>query len=296
MLDSILGQETRLFQPPLTISKPKTPKEHTLPQKSHSVDTHDRKPIEGALVREGIHRPIDPDKIGLPLTQRDDTVATGRDIAKSRESPHPQIPHVSPPPTDGHSSPHPPPSPANKRPIYTSTLNEPKLYGKGQAHDPLSDFLWLSIGPSSHAQLGDPSASEEQRIVSESPPAAEGNIYETAYHEEVERIRHNSESVTLFLTRRVKNTEKYKHDGNMKRGVDERHAHGATGWGKMLEAAKEKVGKGSAHEDKDHEGGEEEVRKGGGLKGMVEKMKEGKVHEQKSHVAEGTSTVNDEKQ
>ena len=288
LLDSILGQETRIVQPPLTMDRKSFNKEHLRPQKAHSVDSHDRKPIEQALAREGIHRPIDTEKINYHITQRDDTTSTGRNIAKPSPSPHPTSPHVaSPPPTDGSSSSsHPKSVPTSKPPIHTSTLNEHKLYGKGQAHDPLSDsFLFLSIGPSSNASPTDGNSPNGTPLVSESPPAAEGNIYEMAYHEEVERIRRNSRSTTLYLTRRVQNTEKYKSDGNMK-GIDERHEQGATGWGKMLQIARGKeengAGDGEAEEKREeaHNEKERKVQTEGGLKRFVEKMKhEGKIHD-----------------
>ena len=286
LLDSILGQETRIFQPPLTMDREPTNQEHPRAQKAHSVDSHDRKPIEGALAREGIHRPIDIEKINYHITQRDDTTSTGRGTAKPSSSPHPTSPHVtSLSPLDAASSPidiknHPP-----KKPIHTSTLNEHKLYGKGQAHDPLSDsFTYLSIGPSSASSSVGPGLDNSIPIISDSPPAAEGNIYEMAYHDEVERIRSNSRSATLYLTRRVKNTDKYKEDDNMK-GVDERHQLVATGWGKMLQLAKKRGEAGEGHEE-DHEQRKAanpikgEMKTEGALKRFVEKMKdEGKLHD-----------------
>ena len=288
LLESILGQQARIFQPPLTMDRNSSKQEPLRSQKAHSVDSHDRKPIEQALAREGVHRPIDTEKINYHITQRDDTTSTGREIAKPSPSPHPASPHVaSPPPADGSSSPfNAKPSPISKPPLHTSTLNEHKLYGKGQAHDPLSDsFLFLEIGPSSNASPTDGNSPNRTPTVSESPPAAEGNIYEMAYHEEVERIRRNSRSSTLYLTRRIKNTEKYKGDGNMK-GVDERHEQGATGWGKMLQIArgKQESGEGDEHakekKRKIHDEEEGTAKTEGGLKRFVEKMKhEGKLHE-----------------
>lgn len=294
MLDSILGQETRIFQPPLTMSRSPTTREHLRPRKSRSVDSYDRRPVEQALTREGVHRPIDIEKLKQPLTERDDIAATGRDVAKPSPSPHPEGPHISPPPShDGPSSPNKTRFAPPQQPHYTSTLNEAKIYGKGQAHDPLSDFLFLSIGPSSTVSSAEPNSPDGAPTVSESPSAAEGNIYEAAYHEEVERIRRNSEHATLYLTRRVKNTEKYKGDGNMK-GVDERHAYGATGWGKMLQLAKGKSKmkeeEGRADEDGNAEAGkrgradgeEDDVRTEGGLKRLVEKLKlDGLLHDEK---------------
>lgn len=57
-----------------------------------------------------------------------------------------------------------------------------------------------------------PAAIDDVPIVSESPSAAEENIYETAYREEVERIRSRSLQLhaptpKVYLTRRVENTD-----------------------------------------------------------------------------------------
>ena len=281
MLNSILGQEGRIFQPPLTMSRKATMEEQFRQHKSHSVDTHDRKPIEQALVREGVHRPIDFDKINYHPTERDDTAVSGRKAIKQSPSPHPQQPHVlSHPSTDGPSS----PSPTDARfrsasqPLHISSLDEHKLWGKGQAHDPLTDgFHFLAVGPSGASSPTDPMSPDGVPIVSESPHAAEGNIYEAAYHDEVERIRRNSESATLYLTRRVKNTEKYRGDNNM-RGADDKHHLRGTGWGKLLHMAK----KTNKDHQQDEDTGEvimgEAPKTEAGLKHLVEqKIQEGKL-------------------
>lgn len=104
---------------------------------------------------------------------------------------------------------------------------------RGHAHDPLEDHLYLFIGPS---QLTDTpkndsngqSTGETQEgivespgvvednidfdpvtmpVVSESPGAAEFDIYETAYRKEIDRIRQQflKPAPTVYLTRRVEN-------------------------------------------------------------------------------------------
>jgi hypothetical protein len=72
--------------------------------------------------------------------------------------------------------------------------------GKGQAHDPLDeDPLYLDVGPG-----GEDVHLEPSHVVSESPPATDANVYETAYREEVERIRQKQgKNATVYLTRRV---------------------------------------------------------------------------------------------
>jgi [calcium/calmodulin-dependent protein kinase] kinase len=64
-------------------------------------------------------------------------------------------------------------------------------------------------------QTGTPIDTDQVPIISESPGASEIDIYETAYREEIERIKRRSisrqDSVTtrLYLTRRVENKKKH---------------------------------------------------------------------------------------
>jgi calcium/calmodulin-dependent protein kinase kinase 2 len=216
ILESILGQETQIVQPPLPITKSAPLVVH----KSQSVDFHDRTPIEQALAREGVHRNINPQVFSQPTSGRADAAVLDRALSK----PVNPADHYAYSLKDQQSNPL-----ALSQPLHASTMNETRYYGKGQAHDPLEEFLFLSVGPSQDYQDTDPP------LVSESPPAAEGNIYEKAYHEEVERIRRSSRNTTLYLTRRVKNTQKYEDDDNM-RGIDERGA--SSGFAKWLEKAR----------------------------------------------------------
>jgi [calcium/calmodulin-dependent protein kinase] kinase len=105
---------------------------------------------------------------------------------------------------------------------------------RGHARDPLEEeFPYLFIGPSTYtgssqepdSSIGDPApifaepesattdeepeSAEPMQIVSESPGAAEFDIYETAYRQELERIEsdtHPGAGPKVYLTRRVQNT------------------------------------------------------------------------------------------
>ena len=85
--------------------------------------------------------------------------------------------------------------------------------GKGQAHDPLEDHLYLEIG------LG-PALGEEDDdhsvlvMVSESPSTADADIYAKAYKAEVERIKREGgkNGAVVYMTRRVE---------------EQRHGHGS---------------------------------------------------------------------
>ena len=238
-LDGILGRDARFVQPPLSMD----PHDHH-PHKTRSVDTDDRVPMERTLVMEGIHRNINPDEYSSFLPHRQDTTVAfskpphpQNDLKAGGESANPAISGV--PGTD-------PTSPTSRKrtlhakpSAHSSSLDE-NAHGKGQAHDPLSDHLFLSVGPGP-----DYDASTNPTLaVSESPGAAGMDIYETAYHSEVERLRRQQgKDATLFLTRRVRETEKYEEDDNIidgapKKGGGEKKG----GFGKLVEKVKKKEG------------------------------------------------------
>lgn len=85
-------------------------------------------------------------------------------------------------------------------PTTTSPLPIPSpASGKGQAHDPLHEApLYLRVG-SGHADHPD----SDSDSIAQSPAAAEFNIYDTAYRQEVARIKGVSESTLVYLNRRV---------------------------------------------------------------------------------------------
>lgn len=90
----------------------------------------------------------------------------------------------------------------------TSTSGPSTPIGKGHAHDPLEDTLFLNIG------TGEETATEDTFFVSESPSNVDINVYETAYEEEVQRIiaqrKDQHRSPTLYLTRRVEDIKRIR--------------------------------------------------------------------------------------
>ncbi|KAL8865339.1 MAG: hypothetical protein Q9174_006939, partial [Haloplaca sp. 1 TL-2023] len=103
----------------------------------------------------------------------------------------------------------------------------------GHAHNPLDDHLFLAVGPHGSEDPPDPPA------VSESPAAAETNIYETAYSEEIERIRSRSGTgTTLYLTRRVEEKTQFQNDKGLIGRDDEEAPKG--GLSKILGLVKKK--------------------------------------------------------
>jgi [calcium/calmodulin-dependent protein kinase] kinase len=82
--------------------------------------------------------------------------------------------------------------------------------GKGQAHDPLEDTLFLSIGTSSDAPAPEPG---DAPMVSESPGVVDINVYENAYEEEIRRIlaaKSTGRRPTLYLTKRVEDVARLR--------------------------------------------------------------------------------------
>lgn len=233
-MEGILGLGTRMVQAPLPISKP----ERASPlHKTKSVDTHDRKPIEAALVAEGVHRDIE--FMGFNnLPNRADSAVAFSPISpatptKNKLPSNPQSDNTSPtsPKRDLNAHPQDHRSSSGTQPW---PIEKPKDHGKGHAHDPLTDHLFLAVGPGGSDEIPDPPA------VSESPPAAEVNIYETAYHEEIQRIREKQgKQTTLYLTRRVEKKKEYLEDENML-GVDHNAPIAKSGFAKILDLARRK--------------------------------------------------------
>ncbi|KAL8863394.1 MAG: hypothetical protein Q9178_000075 [Gyalolechia marmorata] len=201
-MSEILGRDTRLVQPPLSMLRDEKPTLRGRP--ARSVDTADRKPLESVLVAEGIHRDIDLSNFEKAFSDKQNAV-----IAPSPDNKSPQA-------SSRHESLGSPTSPTPKRKLNAqpkehrakpSTTDD---HGKGHAHDPLQDHLFLAVGPYGSDEPPDPPA------VSESPAAAETNIYETAYSEEIERIRSKSGTgTTIYLTRRVEEKKQFQEDKNL---------------------------------------------------------------------------------
>jgi calcium/calmodulin-dependent protein kinase kinase 2 len=145
----------------------------------------DRVPIEGNLATKGILREI---KVS------DDLRAIGKDVNKVEVG-------FSQSPTSHDAK-----SKLTKLAITAggSEAASPRSEtGKGQAHDPLEDTLFLSIGTSSDAPAPEPG---DAPMVSESPGVVDINVYENAYEEEIRRIlaaKLTGRRPTLYLTKRV---------------------------------------------------------------------------------------------
>lgn len=234
-IDGILGRDARLVAPPLTIDTYQKSSVH----KSRSVDTHDRRNLEQALVSEGVHRGIDVNFEDSPPDRSDAAVTFSPATPSKRKSSN-----------QASSSDHNPASPTslrralNARPqehralpnAQTWPIAKPNDHGKGHAHDPLEDHRFVGIGTGADYQPSDPP------VVSESPPAAEMSIYEKAYREQVEHIRaKQGHSATLFLTRRVDKAPEFLEDQNLIRSQTENTDSGPrSGFAKLVNMARQR--------------------------------------------------------
>ena len=249
-MEAILGKDTRIVQPPLSMNRSeKRPVYH----KTRSVDTHDRRPLEQALAAEGVYKDMDMDSYDKSVLDREDTAVTYAPSTPTKRT-------STEDPTRSPTSPTNPKRSLNahpkdhRPPVHSATAPVAfDHHGKGQAHDPLSDHLYLALGP------GGSSAPPSPPAVSESPPAADIDIYETAYHLELERIRAaQGRSATLFLTRRVENKERYQNDGDLIKG----QADGSkpkSGFARVLEQARMKAAKGEMNSEAKGETSDDET-------------------------------------
>ena len=234
----ILGRDTRFVQPPLSMSSPEKQQIH---HRTRSVDTHDRRPLEQALVAEGVHRDADLTNYEKGILEREDTAVTySPKTPTKRPSDHDKDPSSSSPKTPSKRTLN--AHPQDHKPLHHAATAPVTHDGKGQAHDPLTDHLYLGLG------FGASSAPPSPPTVSESPPAVdEPNIYETAYHKELERLRaERGKSATLFLTRRVEGKEEYQNDEGLIKG-DVGGGGGSkakSGFARILDQARMKAAKG----------------------------------------------------
>ena len=226
-MHSILGDTdtTRFSEPPTAIQKTVLPLPG-LDHRSHSVNHYDRGHPEGALVADGVHKDhIAPDLDSFHPAQ------TAANEKKPSPSGRPTAISSPPPPsselleeTERQKSalaknegvpPVAEDTASSWTPVHHARTADDTGH-RGHAHDPLQDHLYLFVGPTTLAGPSPDSGrrgsfmpdEEDVPIVSESPGAADIDIYETAYSDEIERIKarareEQKEEPAVYLTRRV---------------------------------------------------------------------------------------------
>ena len=235
LFESILGRGSRIVQPPLSIKSP-TINLH----KTRSVDLDNRRAIERGLATEGIHHDIEISEDLRRLPERMDSCVLET---------HDLLPVVTPIPSatpkdqspsglelqKAESAAHHPQGGTKSTEIHHRTFSD----GKGHAHDPLTDSLYLDVGTG--IDDGDPS-DDGKHVISESPSAVEMNVYETAYQEEVERIlKARGKAATMYLTRRVEHKQELRDHENI---IDHSNHHAdsvGSGFSRLVARAQEKA-------------------------------------------------------
>ncbi|KAI9837525.1 MAG: hypothetical protein M1819_007176 [Sarea resinae] len=203
LLSGFLGRETRIVQPPLSISSP-DPRIGL--HKSKSMNLFDRRSLEQELTRGGLHREVDMSTFVENALHKGDSEGGAPDQQATNAASTPQQ-------TDGGGDKKTTDTASGPSPIATAVLaaaggSRPSsaLGGRGHAHDPREDSILLHVGLGGDDACGDDDHMTDTQVVSESPPATDINIYETAYREEIERIRQAQGSRAMYyLTRRVEN-------------------------------------------------------------------------------------------
>lgn len=233
-----LGKGMRIIQPlPIqssaggdaTTPDPRLPTVQSPLTQSKSVDIDDRRNIEQALATEGIHQSGENDTPQVTETARVESPVTTTDTSndgKRDESVQTRRGHTL------HDDQF---SQSDRPELHSESSGE-----KGHAQDPLEEPpLFLGIGSGVDESLEVP----VYEIIAESPMAVEFNIYDTAYQEEVERIRAaQGHTATVYLTRRVDTKQAYKADENMVEAPKQFEIQGRAheGFKGLLDRAREK--------------------------------------------------------
>lgn len=218
-MTSILGdqQQAHFSQPPGRIRRKPVPLPNQV-HKSRSEERFDRPHREGELVAEGVHRDLTAEQMaeqqGPALqTPAKSAKATGDAPKASDESDAESDDGLAQIPTGED------PIDFTKLPPFRTRKEWPRRASevgqRGHARDPLEKHLYLFIGPSTYSAPGsdwDRRSSfvpdeNDIPIVSESPGAADVDIYETAYRDEVERIlaraKEEEKEPNVYLTCRM---------------------------------------------------------------------------------------------
>ncbi|KAJ9643008.1 hypothetical protein H2199_004530 [Coniosporium tulheliwenetii] len=228
LMQGILGSASRIVQPPLSM------RSYNVHRRSRSFDTDDRRAVESALVREGVHReiPISDDLIRQPEELNKKAIFSEDNTSheSNRSSKQTEVSSRS-----EHKSPEAEPVPAAERHLRRETR-------KGQAHDPLEDTLFLDIHAPESVSDDTTVDPERPHIVLESPAAADVNVYEQAYQEEIDKIlKAKGERATLYLTRRVEGNKEISGNEHLIGGTQDDAETPKSGLAKLLQKAKAKT-------------------------------------------------------
>ncbi|KAI9711961.1 MAG: hypothetical protein M1828_001760 [Chrysothrix sp. TS-e1954] len=193
---SILGQASKFVRPPAAFSKSDDtgPRWSSVPQ---HIMSRDIKAARDVLVEQGDKEgaSLVSKLVDLPEQLRNAVLlsTTEADVREERASEAPlESPDLM----------------RTLRKVKSDPLSNAHPYAKGHAHNVLEDYHYLKIGqgPTSEGS-GTDGTDETTYVVSESPPAADFNVFERAYNDDVKRITTMpTKSATVYLTRRVESS------------------------------------------------------------------------------------------
>ncbi|KAF7907197.1 uncharacterized protein EAF01_004784 [Botrytis porri] len=234
-ISETLGKGIRVLHPSMGMTEQKESALH----RSKSSDLEDRRLVEAALAAEGVHHDgtypsaDGPRTMASRMDSSSTIVADEEPIVKKVQS---RI--ISR--TDSSNS-------IENRPEF----REQQSGDKGHAHDPLDEQpLYLGIG-AGVGEDGDSLDGPVQELIAESPTAADFNIYDTAYQQEVDRIRAvQGHAATVYLTRRVDHKREYKADRHMKNLPNHTEMKGRIqeGWKGLVDRAQDNKDERSLHD------------------------------------------------
>ncbi|EDN91188.1 hypothetical protein SS1G_00591 [Sclerotinia sclerotiorum 1980 UF-70] len=233
-ISETLGKGIRVLHPSLGMDEQK----ESVLQRSKSSDLEDRRMIEGALAAEGVHHDGT-----YPSADGTRTIASRMDSSNTIVADEEPIGKI-------YSY-----QKIEKSDSSDSITNRPGLReqhsgDKGHAHDPLDEqplYLGIGAGVNEDGSLDAP----PEELIAESPTAAEFSIYDTAYQQEVDRIRAaKGQATTVYLTRRVDHKKEYKADRYMINLPNHAEMKGRIqeGWKGLVDRAQESKNELSLHE------------------------------------------------
>lgn len=221
LMQGIFGRSSRLVAPPDGI-RPTSGHDR---RKFRSTEEHDRKPLGRALAAEGIHHSVDVSdelKTAPSRTEKINAGPSGPAEASARNFGQKED------------------SKTGSRSTTSERTHVPGKvdHTKGQAHDPLTDVLFLDIGACSEDANPE---SGTGHVVSESPGAVDINVYEAAYEAEMQKILvRRGKTPTIYLTRRVEHNRAFREHESIISGDRVPHASGLAG---LVQRAKENADK-----------------------------------------------------
>ncbi|CAD6439970.1 a4ccfe54-a8b9-48c1-9c45-5ec304feb66f [Sclerotinia trifoliorum] len=233
-ISETLGKGIRVLHPSLGMGEQNESALH----RSKSSDLEDRRIIEGALAAEGVHHDGT-----YPSADGTRTIASRMDSSSTIVADEEPIGKI-------YSHQKIEKSDSSDSIARHLGLREQHSGDKGHAHDPLDEqplYLGIGAGVSGNDSLDAPA----EELIAESPTAAEFSIYDTAYQQEVERIRAaKGQATTVYLTRRVDHKKEYKADRYMINLPNHAEMKGRIqeGWKGLVDRAQESKNELSLHE------------------------------------------------